>query len=310
MDYVPVIVIRFALYAGLLALAGLTAFSLYALTPQERASGILPLEKPALALSLIGLLLSWVGMFALVASMTGSSLLAIDGAVLREVVSETAIGTAWIVRMAAMTAAVASAVALGWKPRAARLFLLVSVSVAIATLVWTGHAGATEGWTGTAHRVSDIVHMLAAATWIGGLAAFAWLLFPSMATPSEARLVTSHRALEQFARVGTIAVGLILATGIVNSLVLLGLADLGQLMGSPYGQLLLAKLGLFAAMLILAAANRWRLTPALGEAIRTRDVAAAVRDLRKSLALEGAASVGILGLVAWLGTLEPPGPMA
>src|SRR3546814_8278467 len=35
---------------------------------------------------------------------------------------------------------------------------------------------------------------------------------------------------------------------------------------SPYGQLLLAKLALFALMLALAAANRWRLTPALAAA--------------------------------------------
>ena len=36
MDNLPVIAIRFALYADLMVLAGVTAFSLYALKPEER----------------------------------------------------------------------------------------------------------------------------------------------------------------------------------------------------------------------------------------------------------------------------------
>jgi putative copper resistance protein D len=40
MDNLPVIVIRFALYADLMVLAGLVAFSLYALAHEERTSGI------------------------------------------------------------------------------------------------------------------------------------------------------------------------------------------------------------------------------------------------------------------------------
>lgn len=105
-DNLPVIAIRFALYADLMVLTGVTAFSLYALTREERSSGTLAVTKPAAALSLIGFLLSGLGMLALVASMTGSGLWAVDGGVLREIIGESAIGTAWIVRMAAMAAAV------------------------------------------------------------------------------------------------------------------------------------------------------------------------------------------------------------
>lgn len=307
MDNLPVIIIRFALYADLMVLAGMVAFSLYALVAEEQTSGILPLIRPAVVLTLVGLMLSGLGMLALTASMTGSSLWALDGQVLREIIGKSAIGTAWIVRMVAMAFAVLAASALDRRPSAARFALLTSSALAIATLVWTGHAGATEGWTGTIHRLSDIVHMLAAAVWIGGIAAFSWMLFRPIGRQGSEQLSVAHRALEQFSQVGTLAVGLIVATGLINSLILLGLPSPSRLLASPYGQLLLAKLGLFGAMLALAGANRWRLTPALGAVIGTADPAPAIRDLRRSLILESAAALAILALVAWLGTLEPPG---
>jgi putative copper resistance protein D len=169
MDDLPVILIRFALYADLMVLAGMTAFSFHALTAKERVSNILPLKWPAFVLAALGFVLSGFGML-------GSSIRTVDLEVLREIASESAIGTAWLVRMAAMAIAVVAALAIN-RSSAARYVLLSSVSLAIATLVWTGHAGATEGWAGTAHRLSDMVHMLASAVWIGGIAAFAWMLF-------------------------------------------------------------------------------------------------------------------------------------
>jgi len=177
--------------------------------------------------------------------------------------------------------------------------------LAIATLVWTGHAGATEGRTGSLHRLSDIVHMLAAAVWIGGIAAFSWLLFQPLAHQSDAQIRIAHRALEQFSRVGTLAVGLIVLTGIINSLSLMGLPHPYALFASRYGQLLLIKLALFAAMLVLAGANRWRLTPALGAAIANGNPVPALRGLRQSLVLETSTVLTILAVVAWMGTLEP-----
>lgn len=303
MDNLPVIAIRFALYADLMVLAGVTAFSLYALKPEERGTALLPLAKPALLLSLLGLLLSGSGMIALVAAMTGTSLWEVDGSAFREIVTQSAIGSAWVVRMVAVAIALLAALALGRSPRLARYCLLASAVLAIATLVWTGHAGATEGWTGSLHRLSDIVHMLAAAIWIGGIAAFSWLLFQPLAHQSDAQIRIAHRALEQFSRVGTLAVALIVLTGIINSLSLMGLPHPYALFASRYGQLLLIKLALFAAMLMLAGVNRWRLTPALGAA--NGNPVPALRGLRQSLVLETSTVLTILAVVAWLGTLEP-----
>jgi len=306
MDNLPVIVIRFVLYADLMVLAGMVAFSLYAQSAEERNAGMLPLTRLGVVLASFGFASSGLGMLALVASMTGSSIWAIDGEALRAIIGESAIGTAWIVRMAALAIAILSAAAINRIPLA-RISLLASTSLAIATLVWTGHAGATEGWTGTAHRSSDIVHMLAAAVWTGGIAAFAVLLFRPLSKQSSEHLPFVHRALEQFSRVGTLAVGVIVATGIFNSFAVVGFAQFTRLPLSDYGKLLIIKLLLFAAMLVLAALNRWRLTPALAIAIRDDNPARALTALRRSLLAESSAALAILVLVAWLGTLEPLG---
>jgi putative copper resistance protein D len=76
--------------------------------------------------------------------------------------------------------------------------------------------------------------------------------------------------------------------------------------------LLLAKLALFGLMLALAAANRWRLTPALAAAVAGGDAEdidtdpdAALAAMRRSLIIEALAALAILALVAWFGTLEP-----
>lgn len=304
MDNLPIIVIRFALYADLMVLAGMVAFSLYALTAKERNSGILPLATPCLILALAGFALSGLGMLALTAAMTGSSIWSLDSEVLREIIGESAIGTAWIVRMAALAVAVVSAFAIN-RNESARYAVLASTSLAIATLVWTGHAGATEGWIGTVHRSSDIVHMLAAAVWIGGIAAFGRILLRPATAISGTQIAVAHRALNQFSRIGALAVGLIVATGIINCLAVVGFPHFSRLPLSAYGKLLIIKLLLFGAMLAIAGVNRWRLTPALEIAISKNDPVSAIIRLRWSLLAEGSAAFAILALVAWLGTLEP-----
>jgi hypothetical protein len=74
---------------------------------------------------------------------------------------------------------------------------------------------------------------------------------------------------------------------------------------SPYGQLLIAKLGLFGLMLALAAANRYRLSPLLERVHVSGEHATAIAALRRSLFVETCCAFLILALVAWLGTLGP-----
>jgi len=300
-----IIAIRFALYADMTALAGLVAFSLYALRPNERVDGVLPLVRPVIWLSSGGLALSGLGMVALVANMMGTPLREFDAAAFRSIVQQTAIGIAWVVRIAALCVAFAAAPFLARWPTGARVTVLLASAVAIATLVWAGHAGAAEGRAGIVQKLSDIAHMWAAAIWIGGLTAFTWLLSRPAAKRTTWMLAVAHRALHRFSRVGTAVVAVLVITGTVNGTMILGFPSIHELIGSTYVRLLIAKLALFACMLALAGANRWRLTPALGDAIQRGDPANAVRALRKSLIMETAAAAAILYLVAWFATLEP-----
>src|SRR3546814_7190129 len=101
------------------------------------------------------------------------------------------------------------------------------------------------------HLAGDILHLLAGSAWIGALAAF--ILMLSRRSPVFDQFDTAHRALAGFATAGTVIVGLVIVTGIVNSYALIGPQNMSGLFQSAYGQLLLIKLVLFGLMLALAA---------------------------------------------------------
>lgn len=303
------IAIRLGLYLSLMVLMGLAAFPLYALRTDERSEGsILSLRGPLIFLSVVSFLLSLLGFFALVAAMLGTTLFAIEWETSRSMLMETPIGAAWMVRMAAVLFALYAACAV--KRTNLRLIAVcIASAIAIATLVWTGHAGATEAPLGSLHKASDILHMLAAAIWLGGIAAFFNMLQEPIDGLWGDRLVVAHRALEEFSRVGSFCVAVIVVTGLINGQILVGFSNLPALLNNTYGQLLLLKLLLVGAMLALAAKNRWRLTPDLGSSLAQGSQKAPVAALRASLLLEAAAALAILALVAWLGTLEPTASM-
>ena len=68
-------------------------------------------------------------------------------------------------------------------------------------------------------------------------------------------------ATRRFSTVGVVCVGALLASGIVNSWNLLG--GPRDLVTTDYGRLVLLKIGLFVAMVGIAAANRFHFTPQL-----------------------------------------------
>ena len=284
-----------------MVLFGLVVFSLYALKNDERVrTSVLSIRALMLTLSGTGLLLSIIGICVLSATMSGAAILDVDRETLATVIFETDIGTAWLLRMAALSAAFVGASLFRTRPVTMLSLACLASGVALATLVWTGHAGATEGLIGALHRIGDIVHMLAAAIWIGGIIAFAILL------SNANNLSLTQRALEQFSRVGTVAVILIFVTGLINSQILIGIEHIQKLTTTSYGQLLTIKLALFAVLLGLAAINRWRLTPSLAYHALSSDSTLALSNLRYSTGLEALTMAGILALVAWLGTLQPP----
>lgn len=306
----PVIGIRFALYADLMLITGLAAFPFHALAADERRNPELAaLFARALGwLCAVGLLVSALGMLVLTANMQGVGIFAVDPTMLLTMIGETDVGTAWMIRMAALLVAAGAAWRADRRPRAATAIVAIAGALALGSLAWTGHAGATEGLPGLLHRASDALHMIAAAIWLGAILAFLLLLRSLReAEPDAGQVARIARSLDSFAVTGTICVSVIAATGLINAELTVGIRNAGASLAAPYGQLLVAKLFLFASMLALAAANRWRLVPALGASPASGDICAAIRTMRRSLILEAGAGAAILALVAWLGTLAPTG---
>lgn len=300
----PLIAVRFALYATLSGLFGLSAFSLYGLKAGERADA-LALRPWLVGSGLLGLLFSGIALALLAAAMAGAPPWPIDQEAIGMLLSGSATGTAWEARMAALVvASIAALVAAG---RAALLGLVAfAAAVALATLAWTGHGAMDEGAVGWVHLGADILHLLAGGAWAGALLGLVLLVVRPVGRVDAAHLTLTHRALHGFGLVGSILVGTIVVTGVVNAWLLVGLANLPDLPTTRYGQLLIAKLALFGTMLALASLNRFRLTPAFERSIAAADHHGALRALRRSLAVEASCAVAILALVAWLGTLEPP----
>ena len=273
---------RFGLMADLALLMGLPLF--------WWAMGMAGSRVVLVALALGGMALSALWLLASGASMTGTPMLPPDWATAEILLTMTPIGPVLAVRAAALLAALALALA------GSTRLVLIPAAVTAATIAWTGHAGATEAMAGTIHRAADVAHIWAASGWIGALAAL--LHAVTARRPNVDRVAVM---LAKFALLGTIFVATLVVTGVVNSLMIVGIADLPALAGSRYGWLLGAKLMLFAGMLGLAALNRWRLTPALERGD------GAIGALRLSLAVETGAAIAIMALVALLGTLDPMG---
>lgn len=250
-------------------------------------------QRAVLALLAVGgMALSALWLLASAAAMTGTAITSPDWPTAVILLTMTSIGPVLAVRTSALLFALLFASAKRYR------LTLAPAAVAAATLAWTGHAGATEDMAGTLHRAADVAHIWAAAAWIGALAV---LLHAVVTLRHDVQRVAAM--LSGFALMGTLIVATLIVSGAINLVMIVGLAQLPALAGSRYGLLLGAKLALFGLMLGLAAMNRWRLTPLLERGETQR----AIAHLRLSLGIETGAAVAIIGLVAWLGTLDPMG---
>lgn len=296
-----IVALRLVQFAAAVVLFGAPLFLLYGLTAAARDAQRWP--RPLAILASLALAVGAVaGLLAQTAVMAGDPAAALDMELLRSVGGETPFGLAAVARALAATAALV----LAWRmaPGATLWRALAVLGVAaVASFAWSGHGAATEGPGSLVHLIADILHLLAAGVWIGALAAFCLLLRARpFGTPQAQAL---HGALAGFSGVGSAVVAILVLSGLVNSWFLVGPQGLARLATTGWGVLMLAKLAVFAAMLGLAAVNRFRLTPALAAGAADGD-AAALGGLRRSIALETAAAVLVLALVAALGTLAPP----
>lgn len=304
MDWLAV-VLRLALYVVLGLAFGLPLFCLAALRRDEHGARFAAqCRAMALGFALAGIVLSLAGLAVMARTMSGAaSYAALDREVFAMILTGTAYGLAWSVRVAALVLCLPAMLVLRARPVAQAVSLATLSAVALAALPWAGHGAMSEGIGHYVHLAADAAHLLAAGAWAGALAAFV-LLSRARSGSDPAALSLLSRTANGFARLGTGIVVTLVLTGVLNYGFIVG-AALPAFSVTAYGGLLAAKLALFMAMLALAAANRFRHAPRLAQALRTGQAAMAARALRRSVALEAAAGTAVLALVAALGTLSP-----
>ncbi|WP_186260252.1 copper homeostasis membrane protein CopD [Burkholderia gladioli] len=303
MDGALNIAIRFVLYAAAMLLAGLPLFALHALRREERGAPwfVVPFTRVLAGAAWLGLIASVAALVVMTRAMSGSDDLDANLDLLGALLGGTAFGSAWFARVLTCLGACCLARRLARRPAMATFAAAAAAGlVVLGSLAWGGHAVMDDGRRGVLHLMADLVHLAAAAIWLDALGGFAIQLAAGGMTHIE----TLVRTLAQFATVGSAAVAALIATGMVNTVMVVGW-PLVRFPDSSYGRVLLVKLVLFCAMLGLAASNRYRLAPGLEARLRSGCSSGAMASLRGSLLLELVCAMALLLAVAVLGVQEP-----
>lgn len=171
--------------------------------------------------------------------------------------------------------------------------LLLAV-MQLCGLAFTGHAAMLDGWSGVFQRANQMVHLLGAAFWAGGLLPVVYLM-------REAR-GHEHRydaigTMMRFSRYGHLAVMLVVISGVINALLLLGWPPASFRL---YSQLLVLKSLLVGVMMGIALFNRYWLVPRF-----QHSGAGAQQSFITSTLVEIALAAAVLLVVGIFATLEP-----
>lgn len=301
--FVQLALSRWLNFVSVMILFGSSLFPLYAGTREVRT--IAAKSHVALALLALGSALAWAA-YSLV-EITGDPSSVFDAQSLNAFFFETPFGKAWLVRFALLIATLVLTI-FAWGRRSQPVWPTTVITLCSGALLvsqaWLGHAGSGVGALGWAQIAVYAVHVLAAGAWLGGLVPLGWLLTRSGAVAPVDGQMRLCLALQRFSAMGIIAVILILATGVANSV--FRLTSPAALVTTPYGLIICTKVLLLSLMIVLAAVNRLRLVPAFcqksGFAL-DRYRAALTRNVVAELA------IGALVLVAAsvLGMLSPYG---
>jgi len=302
------VVTRLLHYAAVTTLAGVSFFPLYAYADPEPIM-LLRWRKGVLLAAAVAALLSGVAWFVFsVANMSGTLTDVADREVLWTVLNETTFGRVWMARMllAVVILSVISkrfASTAGPRPNWIVPFLTGAL---LASLAGVGHSQIEEGVAGVIHMTSDAAHLLAAGAWLGGLLPLGYvLLLHDRERGRPARRSGLNEILLRFSGMGYVAVATLIGSGLFNGWFLIG--NFSDLFATPYGQLLIVKLVLFAGMLALAVSNRFWIVSSLTRA-RADDPngsTAWTARLRNHVLGEQFLGWMVLLIVSVLGTMRP-----
>lgn len=237
-----------------LFLAGLMAFTALVWLPASRESGV---GQAAASLLNRG---AWA-MFAVlvVAGLVEISLYAVRASgepfslgLFLEAWFGTRVGYVWLARLGfALITVLVSA----WAVRERKLSYWWAAAglggVLLMTLTQLSHAAAEARFL---PFLADWLHVIAASVWMGGLFGFSLLIFgPLRTAPPEIRAKTLGRTVRRFSKVATVAVLVIVFTGVYA--ILLQVPSLSAAATSFYGRALVMKLGIAVPLLAIGGIN-------------------------------------------------------
>lgn len=165
----------------------------------------------------------------------------------------------------------------------------------LRTLGLTGHAAERpDAWL---LGIADLVHVTGISLWVGGLVMLLFGLLPRRGPEELAFVVPRYSRLAFGSVTAIVAGGTVLALGLVGSW--------SNLVNTGYGQLLILKIGIFAAALVGAFASKTWVGRRLDVAVTLRGHAAAVRPFVYSVAMETVLVVFVLVAASFLVTANP-----
>ena len=281
---------RFAHFlAGLIAFGASAYLALFA--PKALRSALAPAAGRLVAwASVVALVTALVWLALEAASMADDTSAAADPGFIVSVLTDTAFGHAWILRLALAAALVAVAFA----PRREWGVLALVAGLSLASLALVGHAAMREGVAGLAQRANDATHLVAAGAWLGGLVGF----LMSLRAYADARLSRDAvTAMMRFSSSGQFVVAALVLTGAGNVIFVSGHPPIP--LATPYRALLAVKLALVALMIALALTNRFAIAPRLAKASRARAA------LKTTSLIEAGLGTMVVALVSVFALLDP-----
>jgi len=268
---------RWFFFTGLLVAVGVALFLPLAWWPALRAAGAELVEGPLWGLAFAGFLLAFLGASSLIPHHSAGA---------------TRFGSAYeIGGIVAIVGATLSAIALVDRRLGRGAFVCALALLPVPSLA--GHALDRGQWPRPLNVAADILHVGAAALWIGGLLALAiGLPRASRRLSAEQRSRFTAALVPRLSAIALVSVAVIALTGLVRALS--ELSAVSQLWSTGYGRALVIKTGFLVALAAIGWLNRSRLVPRLR-----------LSALRRNVTVELVLLAGIVVAVAFLTDLAP-----
>ncbi|SEH70871.1 putative copper resistance protein D [Rhizobium tibeticum] len=209
---------------------------------------------------------------------------------MRTILSGTTVGQAWIAQAGATVLLAISRLApLPFRDRARAII----AGLLLLSLTISGHAAMNSGALRAPQRLNDGLHLLSGGAWLGALVPVIVIL----AMLRDARWQNDARAaLMRFSTAGHVAVAVVIATGIINTFLIIGSPPLNWRL--DYQFLLSVKIVIVFVLVALAITNRYILVPRLARS-------PSLQLLKWATGAEMVLGLAVLGLVSVFGTMPP-----